>query len=90
MPRCGSGALASRRIETAYGLVAVVWMGLLVWERVSPDGPQLAWERVRAGVREWRQWREAMRRTLDEIDALPERPPDVSQSPYGEPDGGTV
>jgi hypothetical protein len=71
-----------RRLDVAYGLVALVGMVVVVWERLSPEGPQTAYERVRAGVCEWRGYREAMRRTMAEIQQLPEQPPaEPSESP---------
>ena len=71
-----------RRLDVAYGMVALVGMMVVVWERLNPEGPQDAWERVKLGVREWRGYREAMRRTLGEIEDLPE----ATESPLS-PDG---
>lgn len=76
-----------RRLDVAYGLVALVGMVVVVWERLSPEGPQLALERVKLGVREWRGYRAAMRRQLAEIQDLPEPEPEPSESPLPSPEG---
>ena len=67
---------APRPLEALYALVSLAWMGLIVWERLDPDGPQDAWQRLREAVtrqwQEYRGYREAMQRTLEEISELPE------------------
>ena len=61
-----------RPLEALGSLVAIAWLCVLVWERLDPDGPQEAWDRAVQAWAEYRGYREAMERTLDEIRSIPE------------------
>lgn len=59
-------------IETATALLGLAVAAIVLWERFNPEGPRGAWASLRAQWGEWRDYHAAMRRTLDEIDELPE------------------
>lgn len=61
-----------RKLDTVYGLIALGGLVIVIWERLNPDGPQDAWQRLQSRWQEYRGYREAMQRTLDEIADLPE------------------
>jgi hypothetical protein len=63
-----------RVCQLVYLSAAALWFGLLVWERLDPDGPQQAWTRFRERSAEYLRWRRSLRRTLDDIESLPETP----------------
>lgn len=65
-------APATRVLEGVYLTLGVAWLGLLVWNHLEPDGPAEWWHGVQERAQAWRGYREAMRRTLEDIETLPE------------------
>lgn len=64
--------IEARILNAVYLLLGVGFFALLVWQQLDPDGPRDVFERARERVNDRRQYAQAMRQTLDDIDGLPE------------------
>lgn len=62
-----------RRIIHGIGAILGVatWL-LIIWNYLDPDGPHNFLRGVRDSFDEWRSYKDAMRRTFDDIEQLPE------------------
>jgi len=64
--------METRLLNALGAALGVICWGLIIWNHYDPDGPRNFIEGLGENLREWRGYREGMRRTFEDIDSLPE------------------